>query len=155
MEKSVIEGDYLITHIQNIISKYRQSYGKLVRFALGQRKTFSHHADLEFTDEEVKLAKELFDLSEDDLFDKDRRHHPFVLMCATIHGWDISSLKLIPGETYRILQDGDDEVAVVVQGTLAAVPGCTNEQTIKFIEALAPSWELKNRIMLLVQSFGQ
>lgn len=85
----------------------RKTHSKIVRVAVGQRPVYGHHAQLTINDQEAEHYKAVF--PNDPEIDDVHRHHPFFRMT----GCKTQKLALLPGEGYKIYQDGDEEVAVI------------------------------------------
>lgn len=134
----------LLDSLFSTIENHRNSYGRNVNVALGSRGVFRHNADLELSEEEEDAAKVIYGLTEDHLYDRGYRHHPFLLMVAIKNDFEIQPLRLLPGETYKIYQDGDDEVAVVVRGHLLTF--VADERIGKFIAYFKCSDAVKGKI---------
>ena len=120
----------------------RKQYGRKVTVFLGERAVFAHHADLDLSGEEMERGGQIFeDLNtEDGIFTYYHfNHHPYLLLLNTLRPrWNQDTVHLLPGETYRIYQDGDDQIVRVECGTPSPfVFPLTKDHVAKFMTAFS------------------
>lgn len=116
----------------------RKQYGRKVTVYLGEREAFAHHAELNLSEEEMEKGGQVFDdlNTYDGIFTyRHYHHHPYLLLLDTLSPrWHRENVYLLPGETYRIYQDGDEQIVRVECGEpLPLVFTLTKDHITKFM----------------------
>lgn len=125
------EAQALYSHLESL----RNRYGRKVTVLLGDRAPFCHHADLDISEEDIERGTKIFPEIDEDFPLHNQRHHPYLLLLNTLKSrWTQETVLLLPGETYNVYQDGDDEIVRVEHGTstIAKYP-LTKEHVDKFM----------------------
>jgi hypothetical protein len=114
-----------INQVYEHLDNLRKNHGISIKIAVGVRGIFCHQACLHLKEKYNEIGKEIFPGVTDDFENYENRHHPFFQMINLVIAdndreiqFDLQTLVLLPGETYEILQSGDNEVARIIRGSL-------------------------------------
>jgi hypothetical protein len=136
MANADIIGSVLTGYVYAQLDALRTTSGKLTRIILGSREAFAHQAALDVSHVDVYNGMKIFPESITEEFPQTcEQHHPFLHFLNERGLGKSVDIKILPGETYEILQDGDEQVVRIIKGQLRQYPPPTKEQ-IEMIDSL-------------------
>jgi len=124
-----VDATVLTSYVYQQLAALRVIAGQHLRVILGSREAFAHQALLDISHVDVYNGMKIFPESITEEFPQTcEQHHPFLQFLHSRGLGKSVDIKILPGETYEILQDGDEQVVRIIKGQMRQYPPPTPKQ---------------------------